>query len=303
MALPWATSLSVAYVGQHSFNTFQGTNINTVDLGATFLPENQDTTLAASTTPGATRALGRPAARRSAATAAINLQWQRGWRTYHSIQLSFQRRFQNGVSFGFNDTIGLSDRQQAGARLAARRGRHLPASAPIRRRRMSCSATTTRRRTSCARTSCGICRTCERDSGVLKAIGLRDQRLAALGHLVGRTGTAYTVGFSYQSGGGNREPDRLARLRRAHSRRGRSGRGLQQQRHVPAVQPGGVPGTAGRTASASSRATATCAAASRACSTWRSRGTSGWPAAGASSCASTCSTRRIRPTSPAAARR
>ena len=40
-----------------------------------------------------------------------------GWRTYHSIQFSFNRRFQNGLSFGFNDTIGLSDRQNAGARL------------------------------------------------------------------------------------------------------------------------------------------------------------------------------------------
>jgi hypothetical protein len=47
----------------------------------------------------------------------INQFWNRGWRTYHSMQLSFQRRFQNGLSFGFNDTIGLSDRQQAGVRL------------------------------------------------------------------------------------------------------------------------------------------------------------------------------------------
>ena len=41
----------------------------------------------------------------------------RGWREFHSLQLSFQRRFQNGVSFGFNDTIGLSDRQQTALRL------------------------------------------------------------------------------------------------------------------------------------------------------------------------------------------
>jgi hypothetical protein len=47
----------------------------------------------------------------------INQQWGRGWRTYHSIQWSFNRRFQNGLSFGFNDTVSLSDRQQAGARL------------------------------------------------------------------------------------------------------------------------------------------------------------------------------------------
>ena len=37
--------------------------------------------------------------------------------TYHSIQLSFNRRFRNGVSFGFNDTIGLS--RPAAARRAS----------------------------------------------------------------------------------------------------------------------------------------------------------------------------------------
>ena len=113
MMLPWSSSLSVAYVGHHSFNTFQGTNINTVDLGSTFLPENQDTTLAASTIPGATP-VSDDLMREIRGYGNINLQWQRGWRTYHSIQLSFQRRFQNGISFGFTDTIGLYDRQQAG---------------------------------------------------------------------------------------------------------------------------------------------------------------------------------------------
>ena len=32
-----------------------------------------------------------------------------GWRTFHSIQLSFNRRFRDGLQFGFNDTITLSD--------------------------------------------------------------------------------------------------------------------------------------------------------------------------------------------------
>ncbi|MEO8078249.1 MAG: hypothetical protein ABI818_18125, partial [Acidobacteriota bacterium] len=49
--------------------------------------------------------------------AGITEQQNRGWRTYHSIQLSLNRRFQNGLSFGFFDAIGLSDRQQSGARL------------------------------------------------------------------------------------------------------------------------------------------------------------------------------------------
>ena len=53
MMLPWSTSLDVAYTGQHSWNTPQAVNINAVDFGAAFLPQNQDPTLAASTTPGA----------------------------------------------------------------------------------------------------------------------------------------------------------------------------------------------------------------------------------------------------------
>ena len=49
--------------------------------------------------------------------AAINQQQPIGWRTYHSIQISVNRRFRNGLLFGFNDTIGLSDKQNAALRL------------------------------------------------------------------------------------------------------------------------------------------------------------------------------------------
>jgi hypothetical protein len=41
----------------------------------------------------------------------------RGWVNYHSLQLSFTRRFRNGISWGFNDTIGLSSRGSTAARL------------------------------------------------------------------------------------------------------------------------------------------------------------------------------------------
>ena len=47
----------------------------------------------------------------------INQQLGRGWRTFHSLQLAFNRRFSNGVSFGFNDTITLYDHQSTNARL------------------------------------------------------------------------------------------------------------------------------------------------------------------------------------------
>ena len=109
MALPWAVTLDVEYVGQHSFNTVPTVNINTVDFGAAFLPQNQDPTAASSTTPGGDGAAQTDLLRLvSAATRRSTMRQFDGWRTYHSLQMSFNRRFRNGVSFGFNDTIGLS---------------------------------------------------------------------------------------------------------------------------------------------------------------------------------------------------
>ncbi len=54
VALRWAVLADVSYVGQHSFNTFQGVNLNAIDFGTAFRPEYQDPTLAPSATPGAT---------------------------------------------------------------------------------------------------------------------------------------------------------------------------------------------------------------------------------------------------------
>ena len=39
MTLPWSVALDVEYVGQHSFNTVRTVNINAVDFGAAFLPQ------------------------------------------------------------------------------------------------------------------------------------------------------------------------------------------------------------------------------------------------------------------------
>ena len=44
MALPWATTLDVEWVGQHSYNTVRTVNINSVDFGSAFLPQNQNPT-------------------------------------------------------------------------------------------------------------------------------------------------------------------------------------------------------------------------------------------------------------------
>ncbi len=115
MALPWATSLDMSYVGQHSYNTFNGVNINAIDFGVGFLPQYQDPTV----TPGTLGSTILPtnSLRAIRGYGTITQQQNRGWRTYHSIQASLNRRFRNGLSFGFTDTISLYDHQQSGARL------------------------------------------------------------------------------------------------------------------------------------------------------------------------------------------
>jgi hypothetical protein len=115
MALPWAMALDVAYVGNHGFNrlrSFQGgtngsVDLNAVDFGAAYLPKNQDPTLGPSSVPGAsayTSNLLRP----FRGLSNVNEQQTRFWDEYHSIQMSLNRRFQNGLAFGTNYTLGLS---------------------------------------------------------------------------------------------------------------------------------------------------------------------------------------------------
>ena len=115
MALPWASSLDVSYVGNrgvHRLGAFQNggqsrVNLNAVDIGAAYLPQNQDPTLGAPTVPGgssqpdnvlrAFRGLG-----------SINQNTTDYWDEWHSIQTSLNRRFQNGFSAGVNYTLALS---------------------------------------------------------------------------------------------------------------------------------------------------------------------------------------------------
>src|SRR5438552_3995021 len=110
MALPWAMAVDVSYLGQHQYNILQTIDINRPDIGAAFLAQNLDPTLAASTTPAGTAVVSdllRPF--RGYGSITQTTPWLN--RTYHSLQLSLQRRFSNGLSFGFNDTIGLYDHQ------------------------------------------------------------------------------------------------------------------------------------------------------------------------------------------------
>ncbi|PYR60094.1 MAG: hypothetical protein DMF91_13070 [Acidobacteria bacterium] len=229
MALPWAVTLDLSYVGQHSFNTFTGVNLNAVDFGTAFLSQFQDVTLTQSATPGAT-AVQTNLMRPMLGYATITQQWDRGWRTYHSIQMSFQRRFKDGVSFGFNDTMSLSDRQQApnptnafGTRLQ----HNADGSYSIRSDQAEADRLLGNNnpvphlmRANFVWDLPDI----HSGNSALQAIGLvvNDWQVSGIWSGAraagfGSTTKAYTVGFSYQNGGGNvnltGSPDYVARIR------------------------------------------------------------------------------------------
>jgi hypothetical protein len=115
MALPWSSALDVSYVGQYGYNLGQTVDINQVDLGSAYLQQNQDRTLSSTVSGG--NAVATDLMRAFRGYGQINQFWGRGWNKYHSIQTSYNRRFTDGLSFGVNWTLGLSNTTNAGARL------------------------------------------------------------------------------------------------------------------------------------------------------------------------------------------
>ena len=116
MMLPWSTSFDLAYTGRTARDQQIGgqdfpININTIDLGAGFDPALQDPTLAPSAIPGASSLAAQNPNQVRGYRGYSNILYRQydGWRNFHSIELAFNRRFLNGLQFGFNDTIVLSD--------------------------------------------------------------------------------------------------------------------------------------------------------------------------------------------------
>ncbi len=130
--LPWASVVDVSYVGNHGYNRLGGfqngntVNLNAIDFGAAYLPQNQDPTKGAQTVPGAECTVREPAARRTAGSATSTRTRRSSSDTYHSIQANFNRRFRNGFSFGVNYTLSLSFTGNTGLtqRLQHERRRH-----------------------------------------------------------------------------------------------------------------------------------------------------------------------------------
>jgi hypothetical protein len=109
--------VGVAYVGHHAFNvasntgnaTINAVDLNAVDLGAGLLPSGQDK--ANSTIPTGLTAAPLPDNLLRSIRGYTNILVSdfEFARTFHSIQTDFTRRFRNGVSFGVNWTLSLSD--------------------------------------------------------------------------------------------------------------------------------------------------------------------------------------------------
>src|SRR5439155_25705408 len=125
---------------------------------------------------------------------------RRAWVTYYWIQVSFNRRFRNGVSFGFNDTIALSSEGSTGARL-----QHNPdGTVTYRSDQAQADAlfqTPPTRHTMKANFVWDL-PDVRRDQPALHALGLVVNDWQLSGIWTAATPATYAVGFSYQNGGG-----------------------------------------------------------------------------------------------------
>ena len=113
MALPWASSLDVSYVGNHGFNRLGGAPGR--HDGQPERGRHRRRVPAAEPGPDARHEHGAGRQRLHdnllrpyRGLGNINQNTTEFWDTYHSIQTSFNRRFRNGFSFGANYTLGLS---------------------------------------------------------------------------------------------------------------------------------------------------------------------------------------------------
>ncbi len=118
--LPWNMIWDLAYVGSVQNHLTNRVNLNPVPYGAAFQAANQDTTLAASTTPGATavpadflrpyRGFGNISQSRFDANA-----------NYHGLQTQIDRRFSNGLFLNLNYTwskaLSTQDNDRAFSRI------------------------------------------------------------------------------------------------------------------------------------------------------------------------------------------
>jgi len=104
-----------SYNGQHSYNLIEFSNINAIDFGAAYLPQNQDSTLTASPILG-NSAVSANLMRSFKGFGSISSSLARGWFTSHTVQFGVNRRFSHGIGFVLNDTVVLVNKGSTGVR-------------------------------------------------------------------------------------------------------------------------------------------------------------------------------------------
>jgi hypothetical protein len=222
MAMPWASSLDVSYVGNHGYNrlgALQGggvVNLNAVDIGAAFLPENQDPTLSSNVPGGA--AYSDNLLKPFRGLANINQNTTDFWDTYHSIQTSFQRRFQGGFSAGINYTLGLSLKGNTGL---IKRLQHAPDGTISLRDdqdeyEKQFEMLNLQRHVAKVNAVWDLPDVSMTGGGVRRVLGHLANDWQLSGVFTGNSGNRYDLGYSFQSNGANRNltgsPDYAARI-------------------------------------------------------------------------------------------
>jgi hypothetical protein len=214
--LPWAMAIDVGYVGVRSFNSSQARNLNSIDLGAAFLPQNQDPTLS-STTPGG-NALPADLLRQYRGLSSVSITGTdtTNRELVHTLQVSLQRRLRNGVSFGFNDGMVLTDTLNSPPRLEHR----ADGSVFIRSDQALSDkllGTAVPRKHVLKANVVWQLPNITSQSGALRALATLANDWQLSGIWTGTTGLAYSADFSYSSGGTSTNltgsPDYAARVR------------------------------------------------------------------------------------------
>jgi hypothetical protein len=224
MTLPWSSAIDVSYVASHGYNLVnpfnQTIDINAIDLGAAFVPQNQDPTQA-STTPGGA-AYDVNLLRPFQGFGPINMQWPRFWNTFHSIQSAYTRRFRDGVEFGMNYTLTL--RQKGTNTLNAVNGlilQHNPdgtfTEAPEWAEAEALLSNNGLRRHIIKGYAVWDTPDFTASSGARKVLGLILNDWKISGVLTAGSGVPYDIGYAYQNGGSNinltGSPNYAARIR------------------------------------------------------------------------------------------
>jgi hypothetical protein len=140
-----------------------------------------------------------------------------GWRNFHSIELGINRRFRNGLQFGFNDTVVISDVISADPRYDHGRDGQRVLRADQAEAQSLFGNQYTPRHNLTATAVWQIPQIVRSSRPAWRAIGLVVNDWQLSGIWTGTSGTAYTVSQSYQTGNANvnltGSPDFAPRIR------------------------------------------------------------------------------------------